>query len=141
MSKSKALRYLKVMIFKFCPAAHLILIFTRTILPPAELFELSKRQVSSQANVLPQFIWSQLWIWWDSFFLNFLFFLFQCWGTCLNEGTKKIQRGGDLPWMMPIMNLLQKGETGVIKLYQRRAFQKEISPMENETAITDQMSI
>ena len=43
--------------------------------------------------------------------------------------------------MMPFMNLLQKGETGVIKLYQRRAFQKEISPMENETAITDQMSI
>ena len=29
------------------------------------------------------------------------------------------------------MNLLQNGETAVIKLYQRKAFQKEISTMEN----------
>ena len=41
MSKTKVLRYLKVMIPKFCPVGHLILIFIR-ILPPPGLFELSK---------------------------------------------------------------------------------------------------
>ena len=39
------------------------------------------------------------------------------------------------------MNLLQKGETAVIKLYQRRAFQKEISILENEKTISGQRSI
>ena len=39
------------------------------------------------------------------------------------------------------MNLLQKGETAVIKLYQRRAFQKEISTLENGKTISGQSSI
>ena len=34
MSKTKVLRYLQVMISKFCPTGHLILIFIRRILPP-----------------------------------------------------------------------------------------------------------
>ena len=34
------------------------------------------------------------------------------------------------------MNLLQKGETAVIKLYQRRAFEKEISTLENGRVIS-----
>ena len=33
------------------------------------------------------------------------------------------------------MNLLQKSETAVIKLYQRRVFQKEISTLENRNII------
>ena len=33
LSKTKILRYLKVMISKFCPAVHLILIFMKRILP------------------------------------------------------------------------------------------------------------
>ena len=75
-----------------------------------------------------------------SFGFGCSFFLKRCWGTYLNGGTKRIG-GGDLPWMMPFINLLQKDETGVIKLYQRRAFQKEISPVENGRAISDQISI
>ena len=39
------------------------------------------------------------------------------------------------------MNLLQKGKTAVIRLYQRRAFQKEIILLENERAISSQSSI
>ena len=39
------------------------------------------------------------------------------------------------------MNLLQKGKTAVIRLYQRRAFQKEIVLLENERAISSQSSI
>ena len=34
------------------------------------------------------------------------------------------------------MNLLQKGETAVIMLYERRAFQKEISTLENGKTIS-----
>ena len=40
-SETKILRYLKIMISKFCYAGHLILVFIRIILPPPELFELS----------------------------------------------------------------------------------------------------
>ena len=39
------------------------------------------------------------------------------------------------------MNLLQKGKTAVIKLYLRRAFQREISTLENGRAILSQSSI
>ena len=39
------------------------------------------------------------------------------------------------------MNLLQKGQTAVIKVYQKRAFQKEISTLENERAISSQSRI
>ena len=39
------------------------------------------------------------------------------------------------------MNLLQNGETAVIKLYQRRAFQKEISTLENGKTISGQGTI
>ena len=39
------------------------------------------------------------------------------------------------------MNLLQKGETAVNKLYQRRAFQKEISTLKNGKTISGQSSI
>ena len=39
------------------------------------------------------------------------------------------------------MNLLQKCKTAVIRLYQRRAFQKEIVLLENERAISSQSSI
>ena len=39
------------------------------------------------------------------------------------------------------MNLLQNGETAVIKLYQRRAFQKEISTLQNGKTISGQGSI
>ena len=39
------------------------------------------------------------------------------------------------------MNLLQKGETAVIRLYQRRAFQKEISALKNGKTISGQSSI
>ena len=36
MSKTKVLRYLKVMISKFCPVGHLILIFISRVLPPPQ---------------------------------------------------------------------------------------------------------
>ena len=36
------------------------------------------------------------------------------------------------------MNLLQKGEIAIIKLYLRRAFQREISTLENGRAISKQ---
>ena len=39
------------------------------------------------------------------------------------------------------MNLLQKGETAAIELYQRRAFQKQISTPENGKTISGQISI
>ena len=75
---------------KICPVGHLILIFIRRILPTP--WNIWTFQGFSQTCVLPQFIWSQHWIWWDSFFLK------RCWGTCLNDRTKTFQgsmgRGG-----------------------------------------------
>ena len=52
LSKTKVLRYLKVMISKFCQARHLILFFMRTF-PAPELFELSIGSGVSQRNALP----------------------------------------------------------------------------------------
>ena len=39
------------------------------------------------------------------------------------------------------MNLLKNGETALFRLYQRRAFQKEISTLENGKTISGQISI
>ena len=47
--------------------------------------------------------------------------------------TKKQKKITDGP--IVDMNLLQKSETAVIKLYQRRVFQKEISTLENRNII------
>ena len=70
MPKTKVLKYLKVMISKFYPVGHIILIFIKRILLPLELFELCKGYVISQTNAHPQFVQSQHWIWWDSYFLK-----------------------------------------------------------------------
>ena len=58
--------------------------------------------------------------------------------TLLNLA-KKRQANTDGP--IVDINLLQKCETAVIKLHQRRAFHKEISTLENERAISGQSSI
>ena len=52
---------------------------------------------------------------------------------------KKRQANTDGP--IVDINLLQKCETAVIKLHQRRAFHKEISTLENGRAISGQSSI
>ena len=52
---------------------------------------------------------------------------------------KKWQANADGP--IADINLLQKCETAVIKLHQRRAFHKEISTLENRRAISGQSNI
>ena len=74
------------MIFEFRPVGHLILISIRRIFPGASHF--SKRCSSTVYMKLALDLVGQI-------------FLKMMLGTCLNEITKKIQGGGDLPWMMP----------------------------------------
>ena len=60
--------------------------YNRRILPPPRtiwVFQGVSTISNAQTNALPQFIRSQHWIWWDSFFSNDVS------GTCLNGGTKK----------------------------------------------------
>ena len=50
------------------------------------------------------------------------------------------KRKADTDGQIVDMNLLQKGKTAVIKLYLARAFQREISTLENGRAISNQSS-
>ena len=50
-----------------------------------------------------------------------------------------MQRNTDAPIVH--INLIQKGETAAIKLYQKGAFQKEIGTLENGRVISSQRSI
>ena len=94
MSKTKVLRYLKVMISKFCHAGHLILIFVRRILPPPRTIS-AFQGVSHFSNICSSTVYAK-----SALDLVGQFFLIMMLGTCLNGGDKKIS-AGNLPWMMP----------------------------------------
>ena len=91
LSKTKVLRYLKIMISKFCPAGHLILIFIRKLSPPPQNY-LSFPRGKSFLKQIPFHSLCKVNIGFG--------------GTVFSENdverTKKFQGGGgNLPRMMP----------------------------------------
>ena len=96
--KTKVLRNLKVMIFKFCTMRHSILIFIKRILRPPP----PQNYLSSQTNAIPQFIQSHHWIWWESYFKKMILRDMSEWDGGKKISGRGVARGwGFLPWMMP----------------------------------------
>ena len=96
--KTKVLRNLKVMSFKFCTVRHSILIFIKRILRPPP----PQNYLSSQTNAIPQFIQSHHWIWWESYFKKMILGDMSEWDGGKKISGRGVARGwGFLPWMMP----------------------------------------
>ena len=86
---TKLLRYLEVIIFKFCPVEHLILIFIRRILPLPELFE----NFPEGKSILKQMLFhNQYKV--SIGFGGTVFLKKWCWRGMSECGDKKISGGG-----------------------------------------------